>query len=89
MDIGFSSCAASNYLVLMAEYFRCIPWFLRRSRSVQKFSGSSEVNPELRIFQREVSIEVKNEARALEVIRLFPEVWNRGSRFKGGQDEIE
>jgi len=49
------------------------------SEEIQK---CSEVNPELSIVQREVSIEVKNKARALEVIRLFPEVRNRvqGSR---------
>ena len=58
-DIGFSSCAAPNYLVLMSEYFRCVPGTLRISGSVQKLSGSLEVNPELSVVQREVSIEVK------------------------------
>ena len=59
------------------------------SGSVWKLSGSLEVNLELSIVQREVSIEVKNKARPLEVTRLFPEVQNRGLRFKGGQDEVE
>src|SRR5882724_13282602 len=48
-----------------------------------ELSESLEVNPELSIVQREVSVEVKNKARALEVTGLFPGVWNRGSRFNG------
>ena len=42
LDVGFSSCAVPNYLVLVSE-----------------ISGSSEVNLELSIVQREESIEVK------------------------------
>src|SRR5882724_11217140 len=82
-DIGFSLCAAPNYLILMSEYFRCVLGTLRITRSVWKLSGSLEVNLELRIVQREVSIEVKNKARAWEVTRIIsgsPE-----QRFKGGQ----
>jgi len=67
----------------MSKNFRCIPRVPRISRSVWKFSGSSEVNLELSIVQREVRIEVKSKARALEVSGLFPAVWNRGLRFKG------
>jgi len=44
---------------------------------------SLEANLELNVVQREVIIEAKNKARALEVTGLFPEVWNRGLRFKG------
>ena len=57
------------------------------SGSVWKLSGSSEVNPEPSIVQREVSIEVKTKARSLEVTRDIPEVQNRG--FTGGQDGVE
>ena len=89
MDIGFSLCAAPNYLILVSEYFRCILGIPRISGSVWKLSRSLEVNPELSIVQREVSVEVKNKARALEVTVLIPEVWNRGLRFKGGQDEVK
>jgi len=55
-----------TYLILMSVYFRCIPGTLRISGSVQEFSGSLEVNPELSIVQREGSIEVKWKARSLE-----------------------
>jgi len=43
----------------MSKYFRCIPGTPKITGSVQKLSGSLEVNPELSIVQREVSIEVK------------------------------
>ena len=49
MDIGFSSCTVSNYLILMSEYFRCILGVLRISGSVWKLSRSLEVNLELSI----------------------------------------
>jgi len=52
------------------------------SGSVWKLSGSSEVNPGLSIVQRDEH-RGQSKARALEVTGLFPEVRNRGSRFKG------
>ena len=58
MDISFSSCAVPNYLVLMSEYFRCVLGVLRISGSVWKLSRNLEVNPELSVVQREMSIEV-------------------------------
>ena len=79
-DIGFSSCTAPDYLILMSKYLRCVPWCPRMSRSYWKLSRSSEVNLELSIVQREVSVEVKNKARALEVTGLILEVQNRGLR---------
>jgi len=54
------------------------------SGSVCKLSGSLEVIPELNIVQEEVSIEVKDELDLWRQQGLFPEVQNRGSRFKGG-----
>ena len=59
LDIGFSLCAVPNYLILMSKYFRCVPGTPRISGSVWELSGSSEVNLELSIVQREVTIEVK------------------------------
>jgi len=55
----------------MSEYFGCIPGTPRISRGVWKLSGSSEVNLELSVVQREESIEVKYEARSLEVTRII------------------
>ena len=78
-----------NYLILMSEYFRCVLGTLRISRSIQKLSGSSEVNPKLSVVQREVRVEVKTKARSLEVTRIILEVQNRGLRFMGGQDGVE
>ena len=72
-DIGFSLCAAPDYLLLMSEYFRCILEVLRMSGSVQKSSGSSEVNLGLSVVQRD-ECRGQSKARALEVIGLFPEV---------------
>jgi len=43
----------------MSEYFICVLGIPKISGSVWELSGSSEVNLELRIVQREVSIEVK------------------------------
>jgi len=43
----------------MSEYFRCILKVPRIPRSVQEWSGSSEINPELSIVQSEVSVEVR------------------------------
>ena len=81
MDIGFSLCAVPDYLILMSKYFRCVLGTLRISGSIQKLSRSSEVIPELNVVQREVSIEVKNKARALEVTRTRTKVQGaRGSR---------
>jgi len=43
-DVGFSSCAVPNYLVLVSEYFRCIPGTLgipEVSEEVQKFRSKS------------------------------------------------
>ena len=80
-DFSFSSCAAPDYLILVSEYFRCVPGTPRISGSVWKLTGSLEVIPELNVVQREVSIEVKNKARSLEVTRIIsgsPE-----QRFKG------
>jgi len=82
LDIGFSLCIVPNYLILMSKYFICVLGVLRISGSVWKLSRSLEVNPELSVVQREVSVEVKNKSRALEVTGLFLEVQNRGSRFK-------
>ena len=33
-DVGFSSCAAPNYLVLVSKYFKCIPGTPRISGGV-------------------------------------------------------
>ena len=44
-DVGFSSCTAPNYLVLVSKYFRCVLW-TPRILEVSEWSGSSEVNPE-------------------------------------------
>ena len=44
LDIGFSSCAAPNYLILMSEYVRCILGTLRIpevSEVVQEFGSKS------------------------------------------------
>jgi len=43
----------------MSKYFRCVPEVPKISGSVQKLTRSSEVNLELSIVQREVSIEVR------------------------------
>jgi len=51
-DVGFSSCAVPDYLLLMSEYFKCIPEVLRITGSVWELSGSLEVNLELSIVQR-------------------------------------
>ena len=64
----------------MSEYFRCVLGTLRITRSVWKLSGSLEVNLELRIVQREVSIEVKNKARVLDMTNIILEV--QKLRFK-------
>ena len=48
-----------EYLILVSEYFRCVPGTLKISGNVQKLSRSLEVNPELSIVQREVTVEVK------------------------------
>jgi len=76
-----------NYLILVSKYFRCI--LGTPTRSVWKLSRSSEFNPELSIVQREVSIEVKNKARALEVTRIISGSPEQRSEVQGGQDEVE
>jgi len=48
-----------NYLILLSKYFRCTLGVPRISGSIWKFSRSLEVNPELSVVQREVSIEVR------------------------------
>jgi len=63
-----SAPADPNYLLLLSEYFRCIQEVPRMPRSAQKLSRSLEVNLELSIVQREVSIEVKSKARVLDNI---------------------
>ena len=60
-----------DYLVLMSEYFRCVLGTPRISRSVWKLSGSSEVILALNVVQRKVSVDVKTEARSLEVTRII------------------
>ena len=34
LDVGFSSCAVPNYLILVSKYFRCILGTPRISRNV-------------------------------------------------------
>ena len=89
MDIGFSLCTAPDYLVLVSKYFRCIPGTLRISRSIQKLSGSLEVILELNVVQREVSIEVKNKARSLEVTRIISRSLEQRFEVQGGQDGVK
>jgi len=71
------------------KYFICVQWFLRTSRSYRKLSGSSEVNLELSVVQREVSIEVKNKARALEVTRIISGSPEQRFKVQGGQGEVK
>jgi len=78
-----------NYLVLVSEYFRCLLGTPRISGSVCELSGSSEVNPELSVVQREVSIEVKNKARSLEVIRIISRNLEQRFDVQGCQDGVE
>ena len=73
----------------MSMYFRCVPGTPRISGSVQKLSRSSEVNPELSLVQREVSVVVKNKARALEVTRIISRSPEQRFKVQGGQDEVE
>jgi len=43
-DVSFSSCIVPNYLVLMSEYFKCIPGTLRIlevSEAVWEFGSKS------------------------------------------------
>ena len=89
MDIGFSLCIAPNYLILVYKYFICVQWFLRTSRSYRKLSGSSEVNLELSVVQREVSVEVKNKARAMEVTGIISRSLEQRLEVQGGQDKVE
>ena len=51
LDIGFSSCAVPNYLLLLSEYFGCVLGIPRNSGGAEVIQ-SSEGNPELRIVQR-------------------------------------
>jgi len=55
-----SACVLHLTTSYFVQYFRCVLGVLRISGSVWKLPGSSEVNLELSIVQREVSIEVKN-----------------------------
>ena len=55
LDIGFSSCAAPNYLILVSEYFGCVLGTLRIpevSEVVQEFgskSGTGALSRERRV----------------------------------------
>jgi len=59
------------------------------NQKCRKLSRSSEVNQELSIVQREVSVEVKNKARALEVTRNISRSLEQGFKVQGGQDGVE
>jgi len=72
----------------MSEYFSCVLGTPRISGSVQKLSRSSEVNLELSIVQIEVSIEVKNKARSLEVTRIISRSPEQRLQVQGGQDGV-
>ena len=78
-----------DYLVLMSEYFSCVLGTPRISGSVQKLSRSSEVNPELSLVQREVSVVVKNKARALEVTRIISGSLEQRFEVQEGQDGVK
>ena len=38
-DFSFSSCTVSNYLILMSEYFKCVPGTPKISRGVRSIPG--------------------------------------------------
>src|SRR5882724_1205965 len=61
------------YLILLSEYFRCVP-------GTPRIPEVLEVVQESEVIQssREGSVEVKNEARSLGMTRVFLEIWNRG-----------
>ena len=54
-----------------------------------KLSGSLEVNLELSVAQREVSVEVKNKTRALEVTRIISGSPEQRFEVQGGQDGVK
>jgi len=73
---GFWKLASAHALHLTTS-FSCLSisdalGTLRISRSIQKLSGSLEVILELNVVKREVSVEVNNKARSLEVTRIIP-----------------
>jgi len=70
----FSSCTAHNYPLLMSEYFRCVLEVPRLSGSFRVVWEFGSLNPELSM-SRDVSIEVMDKARVLEVTRIH---WKRG-----------
>ena len=39
LDVSFSLCTVPNYLILMSEYFKCVPGTLRISRGVGSGPG--------------------------------------------------
>ena len=72
---GFQTLASAHALCLTTSY-SCLSisdaiWRLRISGSIWKLSRSLEVIPELNVVQSEMSVEVKNKARSLEVSKII------------------
>ena len=70
------------HLVLLSEYFRCVP-------GTPRIPEVLEVVQESEVIQssREGSVEVKNEARSLETTKVFQKSGTEGCI--GGQDRVE
>jgi len=85
---GFQTLASAHALCLTTSY-SCLSisdaiWRLRISGSIWKLSRSLEVIPELNVVQSEMSVEVKNKARSLEVTRIISRSLEQRVEVQGG-----